>query len=94
MRGVSRMLFGLARSWIDMSNDGVLDKRFLVHDSLNPVTLSKIIRLGLWKLAIFYVALLAIGSSLLRSRKGKAILLFLVLRLDSRHQLRDTLARW
>src|SRR6185369_11501883 len=52
--GASRMVFGFARSFIYMGNDGVLFKRYLLHDPFNPVSLSDLVRFSLWKILLFY----------------------------------------
>lgn len=79
IRGVTRMVFGFARSFIYMGNDGMLFKRYLLSDPFNPVTLFDLFRLSLWKLALFYVFLGAIGINLLRSKQGRRVLGFLIL---------------
>ncbi len=79
MTGWSRTTFGLARTFIHMGEDGVLFKRFLVHDPFNPVTLADLFRLSLWKFALFYLFVAAMVLSLLRSPKGKRILALLLL---------------
>jgi len=66
-RGVSRSVFGFAHSFIDLGKDGVLFKRFLVHDPYNPVSLRQLLRISLWKLLLFYALLLAIVVRLARS---------------------------
>ncbi len=78
-RGLPRMVFGFARSFIDMGNDGVLFKRFLMKDPFNPVSLADLIRLSLWKLALFYVALAALVVNLLRSTKGRQLFVWVLL---------------
>ena len=77
-RGLARMVFGLPRSFIHMGNDGILFKRFLLNDPFNPVTASDLVRLSLWKLALFYAA---IGSLLLGLffSSGRRVLLLLLL---------------
>jgi len=74
--GLARMLFGFARSFIHLGNDGVLFKRFLLHDPLNPVTVFELVRLSLWKLALFYLMLgsLVIGLFVSSSRRMLALL--------------------
>ena len=75
VHGVSRAVFGFARSFIYMGNDGVLFKRYLLHDPLNPTSAVDLVRLSLWKLALFYLFLLALGIGLLRSPRGRMWLL-------------------
>lgn len=74
--GVARMIFGLARSFIHMGNDGVVFKRFLVKDPLNPVALAELFRLSLWKLGLFYAALAAVALNLARTTGGRRLLAF------------------
>ncbi|MGH9900997.1 MAG: hypothetical protein ACRD68_04060, partial [Pyrinomonadaceae bacterium] len=78
IKGASRMLFGFARSLINMGNDGAMMKRYLIHDPFNPVTISEIFRVSLWKFVFFYLVLAAVVVELLFSRKGRAVLGLLV----------------
>ncbi|MBV9868597.1 MAG: hypothetical protein JO316_24850 [Abitibacteriaceae bacterium] len=78
-KGPLRMIFGFARSFINMGNDGVLFKRFVLHDPLNPVPLQSLVRLSLWKLVLFYVFLGSLVLSLLHSARGKQLLKFFAL---------------
>ncbi len=55
VRGVSRAVFGFARSFVFMGDDGNLYKRYLLHDPYNPVTFSDLVRLSLLKVGIFYL---------------------------------------
>jgi hypothetical protein len=64
-RGVTRMIFGLARSFLFMGDDGVLFKRFLLKDPYNPVSLADLFRLSLWKFLFFYLVLAAMALNLL-----------------------------
>ena len=75
--GLPRMVFGLARSFIHLGNDGVLFKRFLLHDSLNPVSALELVRFSLWKLMLFYLGVAALGLSLLLSSARRMLLLLL-----------------
>jgi hypothetical protein len=74
VHGFSRAVFGFTHSFIDLGKDGVLFKRFLLHDAYNPVSFSQLIRLSLWKIALFYSLLLAIAIQLSRSSRGRNIL--------------------
>jgi hypothetical protein len=76
--GLPRMVFGFARSFIDLGNDGVLFKRFLLHDSLNPVSAIDLVRFSLWKLMLFYLAVGALLLSLLFSSARRMLLLLLL----------------
>lgn len=77
-RGLMRMVFGLSRSFINMGNDGVLFKRYLLHDPFNPVTTIDLFRLSLWKIGLFYCFLLAVILNLLRSSEGKRVFTLLL----------------
>ena len=79
IRGLSRMVFGFARSFIYMGNDGMLFKRYLLHDPFNPVTVVDLLRLSLWKLALFYLFVASVFVGLLRSAASRRILILLVL---------------
>jgi len=76
-KGLTRMVFGLARSFINMGNDGMLFKRFLIGDVYNPVSLWTLLQLSLWKLALFYLCLLTLVVTLLRSLGGRRTLALL-----------------
>ncbi|MCU1266094.1 MAG: hypothetical protein JWM21_2412 [Acidobacteria bacterium] len=78
-KGISKMVFGFARSFINMGNDGMLFKRYLLHDPLNPVSVVDLLRLSLWKLLAFYLFLSFILLSLVTSTNGRRLLiLFLI----------------
>jgi hypothetical protein len=74
VRGLDRAVFGFSRSFIHMGQDGVLFKRFLRHDPLNPTSAVDLLRLSLWKLALFYLFLLALAVGLARSPRGRRLL--------------------
>ncbi len=75
VRGAKRAVFGFAHSFIDLGNDGVLFKRFLLHDPYNPVSFRQLLLLAsLWKMAFFYLLLLAIGLRLSTSARGRNVL--------------------
>lgn len=76
--GLPRMLFGLARSFVHLGNDGVLFKRFLLHDSLNPLSALDLVRFSLWKLMLFYLAVAAVLVSLLLSSTRRMLVLLLL----------------
>jgi hypothetical protein len=78
IKGVSRMLFGFARSFVYMGNDGAALKRFMVHDPFNPVSLAGVVRLSLWKFLLFYLALAGVVFNLARARRGRMILALFV----------------
>ena len=73
LNGAPRMVFGLSRSFINMGNDGALFKAYLVQDPFNPVSIIDLLRVSLWKLALFYIFLAAILFNLLRSSQGRRI---------------------
>lgn len=77
--GILRMLFSFARAFITMGNDGIIFKRFLSNDPFNPVSLSELLRLSLWKLALFYVFITAVTINLLRFKVGRQVLGLLVI---------------
>ena len=76
--GISRVLFGVPRSLIDMGSDSVFFKRFLTRDNYNPVTLLDLVRRSLWKLAFAYVFLISLSFVLLRSTHGRRVLALLL----------------
>lgn len=76
--GIPRTVFSFARSFISMGNDGMIFKRFLSEDPFNPVSLSELFRLSLWKLGLFYVFLTAITINLLRFRTGRQVFALLI----------------
>ncbi|MEN3329569.1 MAG: hypothetical protein V7638_4376 [Acidobacteriota bacterium] len=78
-KSLQRMVFGFARSFIYMGNDGMLFKRFLVHDPLNPVTAFDLLRLSLWKVALFYLFIAALVVSLVRWSQNWRILALLII---------------
>ena len=75
--GLARVVFSLPRSFIYMGNDGVLFKRFLLHDPFNPVSMVDLVRLSLWKLLLFYLGLAALGLTLLFSSRRRMLWLLL-----------------
>ena len=54
IKGVSRAIFGFARSFINMGNDAVLFKRYLLHDPFSPVSLIDLFKASRGKLLLFY----------------------------------------
>jgi hypothetical protein len=78
-RKALRAVSGLARLLFDLSNDGLLLKRFLLKDPFNPVTLFDLIRLSLWKIALFYTFLLALALAAARFASGRRMLAVLVI---------------
>ncbi len=68
-KGLTRMIFGFARSFINMGDDGILFKRFMLHDPYSPVTVADLIRLSIGKLVLFYAFLAAIVIGLISKRE-------------------------
>ena len=77
--GVARAVFGLARSLVNMGDDGRVFKRFLLHDPYNPVTAADLLRQSLWKLALFYGAAAAVILTLSRTARARRLLALLAL---------------
>jgi hypothetical protein len=77
--GVSRVAFGIPRSFVSMGQDGVLYKRFLLKDPYNPVTLGDLVRLSLAKVALVYAVLLATLAGLLRGTRERRLLVLMIL---------------
>lgn len=75
--GISRMLFGLARSFIYMGQDGILFKRYLLHDPYSPVSLRQLFGASLWQLAVFYLTAAALTLRLVAAREGRRTLIWL-----------------
>jgi hypothetical protein len=69
--GFTRMVFGFARSFLNMGNDGVLFKRFVLHDPFNPVSLSELVRTSLGKFFGFYIFLAIILTAMTRTARGR-----------------------
>lgn len=78
-RGISKAIFGFARSFINMGNDGQLFKRFLLHDPFNPVSVWNLVTLSLWKLLAFYLFLSFVLLSLITSTNGRRLLVLLMI---------------
>jgi len=79
IRGVARMVFGFARSFIYMGDDGMLFKRYLLGDPFNRVTSLDLVRLSLFKFGLFYLFLAAVVINLFFSVQGRRSFGFLVL---------------
>ena len=72
--GIPRAALGLARSYLHLGNDGLLFKRYLVHDPYNPVGASELLRASFWKVALFYAALALLLWTLWRKQDGRRFL--------------------
>ena len=77
IQGTTRAIFGLARSFINMGNDAVLFKRFLLHDPYNPVSFVELGRARLLKLLLFFGLLIVVLKQLLNSAYRRIFWLFL-----------------
>lgn len=75
--GVMRAVFGLPRLMINMDSDGMLIKRFLLHDPFNTVTALDLMRFSLWKLGLFYLFAASVLLALWREARGRRILALL-----------------
>ncbi len=67
---VPKVLFGFARSWVDMNNEGVLIKRYLLHDPYNPVSRLELVSTALIKFGFFYLALGWVALRSIRQRRA------------------------
>jgi hypothetical protein len=76
--GPARVVLGLGGSFFYMGNDGMLMKRFLRHDPFNPVALVSLLRLSLWKIALFYATTSSVLLALVRGKKTAMLLLVVV----------------
>ena len=74
LRAVARFGFSLPRSFINMGRDGMLLKRYLVHDPYAPERLVDLFRLSLWKVGLFYGSLTIMCIALLRSPRGRRLM--------------------
>ena len=77
MRALARLAFALPRSFVNLDQDGMWFKRYLVQDPYSPVTMTDLFRLSLWKLVLFYVAVGTVCFELWRHRSGKMFLVLL-----------------
>jgi hypothetical protein len=73
--GWIRAGFGFARSFINMGNDGVLFKRYLLHDPFNPVSVTDLMRTVLAKMLMFYALLAAVVVTLVATKQKAALVL-------------------
>ncbi|MEP6925632.1 MAG: hypothetical protein ABI954_14290 [Pyrinomonadaceae bacterium] len=76
-RGIMRMIFGFGRSFVEMGNDGLLFKRFMLKDPFNPVSFGELINGSICKLAAFYS--LAAGVLFLLWQKSPNKKIFILL---------------
>ncbi len=71
--GVARAVFGFARSFINMGEDGILFKRYLLHDPFSPVSIVALLRAALVKLALFYAVLASVFATLVIARRWRPL---------------------
>jgi hypothetical protein len=64
-----RTATGLPRSFFDLGHDGLLFKRYLLHDPYAPTSLSDLLLASLWKIALFHLFLLSIIVELIFYRR-------------------------
>jgi hypothetical protein len=77
IKGVSRAIFGFARSFINMGNDGVLFKRYLLHDPFSPVSLMDLFKASLVKLLLFYCWIGGTLIALAVAKQNRTLLLLI-----------------
>ncbi|MGA9543860.1 MAG: hypothetical protein WBQ85_09835 [Candidatus Sulfotelmatobacter sp.] len=79
IRAAARLAFSFPRSFVNMGRDGMWLKRYLLHDPYAPITAADIFHLSLWKLLVFYSAAAIVCFRLMRSERGRRLLLWLAL---------------
>ena len=77
LRAIFRLAFAFPRSFVNMGRYGMLLKRYLVHDPYAPERLLDLLRLSFLKLGFFYISLMIVCIGLLRSKRGRVVLLVL-----------------
>lgn len=70
-----RAVSGVARLMLDLSQDGVMLKRYVLGDPFQKLTFADLIRQSLWKLAAFYLFIAAVVWMCLRTPRGRQALL-------------------
>jgi hypothetical protein len=75
--GVARAIVGFARSVLSNDRLGIVAKRYMLGDPYNPQTIGDVVRGGLYRLAIFYLAAAAIVIALVRTSHGRRVLALL-----------------
>jgi len=78
LRALARLGFSIPRSFINMDRDGMVLKRYLVHDPYAHVSVSDLLRLSWWKVVFFYASVSVILIELVRSRAGRRVLAVLI----------------
>jgi hypothetical protein len=74
-----RLPTALPRSVVHVGEDGMMLKRFVLKDPYAPVTITDLLRLSVFKMAIFYGALFLLLYALSRTQRGRWTLSFLFL---------------
>lgn len=59
-KNLLRLVIAFPRTFIDMGHDGILYKRFLLHDPYAPVRVMDLVQASLWKIGLFYAFLTAL----------------------------------
>jgi hypothetical protein len=77
INGLPRMVFGLARSFIYLGEDGTLFRRYLGKDPLNPVGPFDVLQ-SVWPIALFYLFVGGLVFALARSAVGRRMLTLLL----------------
>ncbi len=77
LRAAARLAFSVPRSFVNMDRDGMWLKRYLLHDPYAPVTARSLFGYSLWKLVLFYASASVVCLELLRSKRGRILLLVL-----------------
>jgi hypothetical protein len=73
-RRLLRLASGLPRSFLWIGDEGILIKRYLLHDPYSRVTLSQIVVEQFWRLVVFYAGAACLLWTLLRSASGRLML--------------------
>ena len=77
--GVARATVGFARSVLSTDRLGIIAKRHMLGDPFNPATVGDVVRGGLYRLVVFYLAAATIVISLLRTSAGRRVLFLFAL---------------
>jgi hypothetical protein len=77
-RNFIRSLFGLPRAFLDMGQIGIKIKQFLFHDPYAKVRFGELFRLSLWKIGLFYIALVSLVFMGHTPESAKALKVFCV----------------
>ncbi len=72
-RNLLRLVSGMPRGFVGMES-GMALKRYVLHDPYAHVTRSDLVRLGAWKLLLFYAAAACLAGKLILSRRGRIAL--------------------